>query len=140
MDFLSKWGFSDIRCHPDISPTFQGFFHPPPHSSLQISPFAKWSQKVAEKKLHILLMPICQCKALNHQRAIVPVGKFEAHLEILSGSAHELQSQQGMTRQCRFATPISSSIHPSACMCGHVHEHSLCVCMCVRVFLCHPFS
>lgn len=26
----------------------------------------------------------------------VPVGRFEAHLEILSGSAHEMESQQGM--------------------------------------------
>ena len=26
----------------------------------------------------------------------VPEGRFEAHLEILSGSAHELESQQGM--------------------------------------------
>lgn len=26
----------------------------------------------------------------------VPVGRFEAHLEVLSGSAHELESQQGM--------------------------------------------
>ena len=30
----------------------------------------------------------------------VPAGRFEAHLEVLSGSAHELDQQQGIVMSC----------------------------------------
>lgn len=47
----------------------------------------------------------------------VPAGRFEAHLEVLSGSAHELDQQQGIIMFCNrlhfrqsFSSLISISV------------------------------